>query len=89
MSALENVEDFGEKGQGPIRGLVPVFIQNSTATIRDNDRMNVEIWQRVGIEILKGLALQPRRRAMAKVCGEWMKQDSGRNGSWRLGRRIT
>jgi ankyrin repeat protein len=73
-SALESVEDFGEEGQGPIRKLIQVFIQKFTATIQNNDRTNVEIWQRVGIEILRGTALQPRRRAMAKVSGELTKQ---------------
>lgn len=74
VSALESVEDFREKEQGPIRDLIQVFLQKFTATIRNYDRMNVEIWQPVGIEILRGTALQPRRRAMAKASGELTRQ---------------
>lgn len=37
-SALESVEGFREEGQGPIRKLIPVLIQECTDTIRNDDQ---------------------------------------------------
>ncbi|KAL7928797.1 hypothetical protein V8C35DRAFT_284885 [Trichoderma chlorosporum] len=73
-SALESVEDLGEEGQKPIKDLIQVFVGKFADAIRGNDKLTVDIWQRAGVEILRGAALQPKRRILMKFSEEWTKQ---------------
>lgn len=73
-SALESVEDLGEEGQEPIKDLIQVFVGKFSKAIRGNDELSVGIWQLAGVEILRGAALQPKKRILVKFSGEWAKQ---------------
>ena len=74
VAAVSDVDDLGEQGQAPVRGLIRLFVGRLSTFVTRKDRINAEICWHAGLELLKAAALSPKRNLFNKFSEECTRQ---------------